>query len=76
MGIPNRDDHTAAEGPTRRDAGDEEMGDAEVSSTGTGEFAVGWVGENGDDDPDNPRSFSRARKWLASLVVSLGSACV
>lgn len=37
-------------------------------------FEVQW--EGGDDDPTNPRSMSRLRKWIIVLVVSSSSACV
>lgn len=37
-------------------------------------FEVHW--ENGDDDPLNPRSMSKARKWLIVIIVSASSLCV
>ncbi|KAG6001298.1 hypothetical protein E4U21_004512 [Claviceps maximensis] len=37
-------------------------------------FEVGW--EGGDDDPLCPRSFSRKRKWLITMIVSHVSLCV
>lgn len=37
-------------------------------------FEVGWDG--GDDDPSCPRSFSKARKWLITIIVSHVSLCV
>jgi hypothetical protein len=76
MRISSDNDPTPAEGPTRQDVENVEMGELDVSSTGREEFSVGWVGENEDDDPGNPRNMSKARKWLVSLVVSLGAACV
>ncbi|KAG0639689.1 major facilitator superfamily domain-containing protein, partial [Tuber brumale] len=57
------------------DEGIERAIDSDVlSSTGGGEFGVGWVG--GDADPLNPRNMSKSRKWLIAWVVSLGGACV
>ncbi|KAF8458193.1 major facilitator superfamily domain-containing protein [Kalaharituber pfeilii] len=38
------------------------------------QFEVRW--ENGDADPYSPRSMSKGRKWLVTLVVSLSSTCV
>ena len=35
-------------------------------------FVVGWD----ENDPMNPRSLSLARKWLITILVSLGSLCV
>ncbi|KAL8715900.1 MAG: hypothetical protein Q9220_000567 [cf. Caloplaca sp. 1 TL-2023] len=37
------------------------------------EFEVRW---EGDDDPMNPRSMSKARKWSIVLIASSSSACV
>lgn len=37
------------------------------------DYEVQWDGEN---DPMNPRTFSKARKWLIVLIVSAGSTCV
>jgi hypothetical protein len=37
-------------------------------------FEVGWDG--GDDDPDCPRSFNTARKWLIVILVSSCGFCV
>jgi hypothetical protein len=37
-------------------------------------FEVGWDG--GDDDPLNPRSFSKARKWMITFIVAQASFCV
>ncbi len=37
------------------------------------EYEVQW---DGDDDPLNPRSFSKGRKWLIVSIVSAGSTCV
>ena len=45
-----------------------------LSSTGGEEFEVRWIGD--DDDPLNPRSMSKSRKWLAAWVVGIGGACV
>ena len=36
-------------------------------------FEVTW---DGDNDPFNPRSFGRARKWVIVLIVSMSSLCV
>ncbi|KAH7175600.1 major facilitator superfamily transporter [Dactylonectria macrodidyma] len=35
---------------------------------------VGW--DNGDEDPECPRSFSSARKWTIVIIVSMASFCV
>lgn len=51
-------------GPTRVD---EESHDPEK------EFEVDW---DGDDDPMNPRSMNKLRKWLIVLTVSSSSLCV
>ncbi|KAM0252872.1 hypothetical protein ACHAQJ_007502 [Trichoderma viride] len=37
-------------------------------------YEVGW--DDGDNDPLNPRSFSKARKWLIVLIVASGSLTV
>ena len=37
-------------------------------------FEVGWDG--GDNDPECPRSFSTARKWLITVIVSSCGFCV
>ncbi|KAF1813450.1 MFS transporter [Eremomyces bilateralis CBS 781.70] len=37
-------------------------------------FEVHW--EGGDSDPMNPRSMSKARKWLIVAIVSMSSTCV
>ena len=37
------------------------------------EFEVHW---DGDNDPMNPRSMSKARKWVIVLIVSATSLCV
>lgn len=37
------------------------------------EYEVQW---DGDNDPMNPRYFSKGRKWLIVLIVSAGSTCV
>lgn len=37
-------------------------------------YEVGWDG--GDDDPLNPRSFHKARKWLIVFIVAAGSLTV
>lgn len=43
---------------------------------GAGPGDVLVVSFNGDGDPENPRSFSTARKWLIVLVVSVTSLSV
>lgn len=36
-----------------------------------------WIVKfDGDDDPDNPRSMSKGRKWLITMVVAFSSLCV
>jgi hypothetical protein len=37
-------------------------------------FEVSWDG--GDNDPMCPRSFSKARKWLITIIVASASFCV
>lgn len=37
-------------------------------------YEVHWDG--GDDDPLNPRSMSKARKWVIVIIVSASSLCV
>ncbi|KAF2713453.1 MFS general substrate transporter [Pleomassaria siparia CBS 279.74] len=37
-------------------------------------FLVSW--DNGDADPDNPRSMTKARRWAITLIVSASSLCV
>lgn len=37
-------------------------------------YEVGW--ENGDSDPDNPRSMAHWRKWSVVCITSFGSFCV
>ncbi|KZZ96798.1 Major facilitator superfamily domain, general substrate transporter [Moelleriella libera RCEF 2490] len=37
-------------------------------------YEVGWDG--GDSDPECPRSFSKTRKWLITIIVSHVSLCV
>ncbi|GAB0136145.1 hypothetical protein EsDP_00004457 [Epichloe bromicola] len=56
---------------SRRGDGGEEAHSAEEAK---GPFEVGWDG--GDDDPSCPRSFSKARKWLITIIVSHVSLCV
>ncbi|OJD13984.1 hypothetical protein AJ78_05621 [Emergomyces pasteurianus Ep9510] len=52
----------------------EEEKKAEEGPTGEeGEFIVTW---DGPLDPDNPRNAKLARKWVAVLVLSVGSLCV
>lgn len=35
-------------------------------------YTVGWE----ENDPENPRNMSKARRWLIVIIVSLGSLCV
>lgn len=49
--------------------GKEQNGSAEKDP-----FEVGWDG--GDNDPMCPRSFSKPRKWMITLIVSCCSFCV
>lgn len=37
------------------------------------DFTVTWDGE---DDPGNPRSMTKARKWMIVVVIALSSFCV
>ncbi|KAL2817417.1 MFS transporter [Aspergillus granulosus] len=49
------------------------VGEAQAAEgAGPSEFVVGW--EN--NDPMNPRLFKTARKWLITIILSLGSLCV
>jgi hypothetical protein len=41
--------------------------------TEQGALEVKW---DGDTDPQNPRTFGKARKWLIVIVVSVSSLCV
>lgn len=43
------------------------------SSTDGDEFNVKW---DGPEDPESPRSMSTTKKWICTVVVSLGSLCV
>lgn len=43
------------------------------SSTDGAEFDVKW---DGAEDPENPRSMTKTKKWICTCVVSLGSLCV
>lgn len=56
-----------------RGGGDGSMSSSSSTSAGGEEFEVKWEGQ---DDPGNPRSMSKFRKWLCTWVVSLGSLCV
>lgn len=56
-----------------RGGGDGSMSSSSSTSAGGEEFEVKWGGQ---DDPGNPRSMSKFRKWLCTWVVSLGSLCV
>lgn len=53
----------------KRDAQDVENGPVEKDS-----FEVTW--ENGDNDPLNPKSKSKAAKWLIVLLCAFASLCV
>lgn len=66
------DDHDEDERSRRGDGGEGEAHSAEEEAKGP--FEVGWDG--GDDDPSCPRSFSKARKWLITIIVSHVSLCV
>ncbi|KAF1998485.1 MFS general substrate transporter [Amniculicola lignicola CBS 123094] len=56
------------------DEGDEETVRRPSNSRGaTAEFTVSW---DGDADPGNPRSMSKARRWMIVLIVSSSSLCV
>jgi hypothetical protein len=57
----------------RGGGGDGSMSSSSSTSAGGEEFEVKWEGQ---DDPGNPRSMSKFRKWLCTWVVSLGSLCV
>lgn len=46
-------------------------GEPEAADEDT-EFTVGWE----ENDPLNPRNTSKARRWLVTIIVSLGSLCV
>lgn len=46
---------------------------ASILLIGEEEFDVKW---DGPEDPRSPRSMDNARKWVCTLVVSLGSLCV
>jgi hypothetical protein len=48
---------------------DEEQGEEEKDP-----FEVGW--EDGENDPMNPRSKSKAAKWAIVVICSLSSFCV
>ncbi len=38
------------------------------------QFLVEW--DDGDNDPENPRSIATGRKWLITFVVAFSSLCV
>ncbi len=38
------------------------------------QFLVEW--DDGDNDPENPRSIAIGRKWLITFVVAFSSLCV
>jgi hypothetical protein len=49
-----------------------EEGVPPVPDTSATELVVKWD----ENDPENPRNMSYARKWVIALVVCLGSVCV
>lgn len=53
-------------------------GEAQKENASPGEskdpYEVGW--EGGDNDPLCPRSFSKGKKWLITIIVSHVSLCV
>lgn len=53
---------------------DKDDGDITPGSGSAEPFLVKWDG--GDDDPKSPRSFSKVRKWIIVLIVSMASLCV
>jgi hypothetical protein len=58
------DDHDS--NPT--DDGGEAQAEAASGGSSKDAYAVGWDG--GDTDPLSPRSFSKARKWMITFIVS------
>ena len=58
---------------TGSDNGDRTATDVEAGRDPEKAFEVDWDGE---DDPMNPRSMSRARKWVVVIIVSMSSLCV
>lgn len=53
--------------------GDDEKAGHEDGQVSNNAFKVQW---DGDNDPMNPRSMGKARKWVIVLVVSTSSLCV
>jgi multidrug resistance protein len=73
---PRLKPHSTRSSLTRvRDGDDSEKasGDRSSGSEEDMKYEVDW---DGDDDPQSPRSLSSARKWLITLILSLGSMCV
>lgn len=64
---------TFGDGYGFRYLGDDEGQSEEYDQKPKTEYEVNWDGEN---DPMNPRSMSKARKWLIVWIVSFSSACV
>ena len=58
---------------TGSDNGDRQATDVETGRDPEKAFEVDWDGE---DDPMNPRSMRRARKWTIVIIVSMSSLCV
>lgn len=58
--------------PTPNDGGEAQKETAPGESKDP--YEVGWDG--GDNDPLCPRSFSKGRKWLITIIVSHVSLCV
>ncbi len=72
--------HTRSNNGYGVDSGEESNDDrvnADAEAVGVREkdpFEVHWDG--GDSDPMNVRSFSKPRKWIIVLIVSISSICV
>jgi hypothetical protein len=56
------------------DGGDSTADESGQAAKEKDPFEVGW--ENGESDPQNPRSMALARKWLVVIIVSASSLCV
>jgi hypothetical protein len=73
------ENNNVAESPTSTKAGQPGASndDPEKQQIEENDTEKEWIVKfDGDHDPDNPRSMSKARKWAITMVVAFSSLCV
>lgn len=72
--VRSQNGYSVAEDETPEATTDNDGGEAQRNNNEKDPYEVVW--DDGDNDPLCPRSFSKARKWLITFIVSHVSLCV